>query len=136
MTTSAVERHVAALAGVPLQPTAADKSRAVKPSVDHLMDTPLPVLINELGVTLLDVGIEDAGFFGAVVQRKTGELLLTLPAGRSELEHDTMARYLLAQVLGVDVPPMPAPIVTTEMAGGDPDPDMDEALRRVRGEAV
>ncbi|WP_157855025.1 hypothetical protein [Streptomyces exfoliatus] len=87
------------------------------PSVDHLMDAPLPVLINELGVTLLDTDIDDASFFGAVVQRKTGELLLTLPAGRSELEHDTMARYLLAQALGLDVAPMPAPIVTTEIPG-------------------
>lgn len=103
-----------------------------KPSVDRLMDAPLPVLINELGVTLIDTDIDNAGFFGAVVKATTGELLLTLPAGRSELEHDTMARYLLAQVLGVDVPPMPAPIITTEMTGGDSDPDMDEALRRVR----
>ncbi|MFF9285233.1 hypothetical protein [Streptomyces griseosporeus] len=133
MTTSAIAQHVAALSGIPTQPTAADKSRAVaKPSVDHLMDTPLPVLLNELGVTLFDSDIADREFFGAVVERKTGELILSMPRGRSELEHDTVARYLLAQVLGVDVPPMPAPIVTTELTNGDSDPDMDEALRRVR----
>lgn len=109
---------------------------SVKPSVDHLMDTPLPVLINELGVTLIDSSITDREFFGAVVQRKTGELLLTMPRDRSELEHDTVARYLLAQALGVKVPEMPEPIVTTRMGNGDSDPDMDEALRRVRGEAV
>ena len=102
------------------------------PSVDHLMDTPLPVLINELGVTVFDSSITDAEFFGAVVERKTGELILTMPSGRSELEHDTVARYLLAQALGVPVPEMPAPIVTTRMDNGDSDPDMDEALRRVR----
>ena len=89
-----------------------------KPSVDHLMDTPLPVLINELGVTLIDSGITDATFFGAVVQRKTGELLLTMPRNRSEFQHDTVARYLLAQALGVDVPEMPAPFVTSRMDGG------------------
>ncbi|MEU9068303.1 hypothetical protein AB0D60_15605 [Streptomyces sp. NPDC048306] len=87
------------------------------PSASHLMDAPLPVLINELGVTLIDAGIDDAGFFGAVVQVKTGELLLSLPAGRTEFEHDTMARYLLAQVLGVDVAPLPAPLTTTEIPG-------------------
>ncbi|WP_405671521.1 hypothetical protein OG848_08335 [Streptomyces canus] len=101
------------------------------PSVDHLMDTPLPVLINELGVTLIDSSITDVTFFGAVVQRKTGELLLTMPRDRSELEHDTVARYLLAQAFGVDVPPMPAPLVTSHANDGG-DPDMDEALRRVR----
>jgi hypothetical protein len=106
-----------------------------KPSVDHLMDAPLPVLINELGVTLIDSNITDAEFFGAVVQRKTGELVLSMPRDRSELEHDTVARYLLAQVLGVKVPEMPAPIVTSRMDDGDSDPDMDEALRRVRGES-
>lgn len=133
MAKSAISQHIAALSGIPAQPTAADKSRAtVKPSVDHLMDTPLPVLINELGVTLFDSSITDAEFFGAVVERKTGELILSMPSGRSELEHDTVARYLLAQALGVPVPDMPAPIVTSRMDNGDSDPDMDEALRRVR----
>lgn len=110
------------------------KSAMPIPSVDHLMDTPLPVLMNELGVTLLDSPITDADFFGAVVERKTGELLLTMPAGRSELEHDTVARYLLAQALGVDVPPMPAPLTTTRFdANDDGDSSQaDEALRRVR----
>ncbi|MBD9729194.1 hypothetical protein PV755_39675 [Streptomyces caniscabiei] len=91
------------------------------PSVEHLMDAPLPVLINELGVTLIDSEITDREFFGAVVQRKTGELLLTMPRNRSELEHDTVARYLLAQALGVKVPDMPAPIATTRIDNGTTD---------------
>lgn len=109
------------------------KSAMPKPSVDHLMDTPLPVLINELGVTLIDTSIDDAGFFGAVVQAKTGELILSMPSGRSELEHDTVARYLLAQALGVPVPDMPAPIVTTRVDEDGDSGQADEALRRVRG---
>ncbi|GAT81093.1 hypothetical protein DF19_39710 [Streptomyces sp. F-3] len=83
------------------------------PSVETLMDTPLPVLINELGVTLIDSSITDADFFGAVVERKTGELLLTLPAGRSDFERDTVARFLLAQALGVPVAPLPEPLMTS-----------------------
>ncbi|MFF7854129.1 hypothetical protein [Streptomyces sp. NPDC007904] len=113
------------------------KSAMPKPSVDHLMDTPLPVLINELGVTVFDSDITDREFFGAVVERKTGELILSMPRGRSQLEHDTVARYLLAHAFGVDVAPMPAPLVTSR--GDDEDGDSsqaDEALRRVRGEAV
>ena len=108
-------------------------SLIVKPSVDHLMDTPLPVLINELGVTLFDSSITDAEFFGAVVERKTGELILSMPAGRSELEHDTVARYLLAHAFGVDVPPMPAPLTTVRVDDEEGDSSQaDEALRRVR----
>lgn len=89
---------------------------ATKLSADYLMDTLLPVLIKDLGVTLTDSPITDRAIFGAVtVQRKTGELRLTMPTGRSELEHDTVARYLLAQALGVLVPDMPAPFVTTRI---------------------
>ena len=91
------------------------QSAIAKPSVAHMMDTPLPVLINELGVTLIDSDITDREFFGAVVQRKTGELLLTMPRDRSELEHDTVARYLLAQALGVKVADMPAPLTTSRV---------------------
>ncbi|MFZ4152833.1 hypothetical protein [Streptomyces pseudogriseolus] len=86
-------------------------------TVDHLMDTPLPVLINELGVTLIDSEIADREFFGAVVQSKTGELLLSMPRNRSDFEHDTVARYLLAQAFGVDVAPMPAPLRTVREEG-------------------
>ncbi|WP_112468624.1 hypothetical protein [Streptomyces triticisoli] len=47
-------------------------------------------------------------------RRKNGDRLSTVPAGRGELEHDTMARYLLAQVFDVDMP-LSAPFVTTEI---------------------
>ncbi|MFD5798634.1 hypothetical protein ACFWIO_34910 [Streptomyces diastatochromogenes] len=86
-----------------------------KPSPDHLLDAPLGDLLAETGVEVVDSPVTDAGFFGAVVQRKSGELLLSMPAGRSELEHDTVARYLLAQVFDVDLPKLPAPFETTEL---------------------
>lgn len=84
-------------------------------SPDHLLDAPLEALLAEVGVEVIDSPVTDAGFFGAVVQRKSGELLLAMPPGRSELEHDTMARYLLAQVFDVDLPQLPDPFVTTEL---------------------
>jgi hypothetical protein len=84
-------------------------------SPTRLLDTPLPQLLDEASVILVDSSITDRGFFGAVVQRKSGEIILSMPAGRSELEHDTVARYLLAQVFDVDLPQLPAPFVTTEI---------------------
>lgn len=90
-------------------------SLALALSPDHLLDAPLDDLLAETGVEIVDSTITDRGFFGAVVQRKSGHLLLTMPAGRSELEHDTVARYLLAQVFEVDLPKLPAPFVTTEL---------------------
>ncbi|RRQ81531.1 hypothetical protein [Streptomyces griseofuscus] len=84
-------------------------------SPDRLLDAPLDDLLAETGVEIVDSPITDAGFFGAAVQRKSGQLRLEMPAGRSDLEHDTVARYLLAQVFDIDLPKLPAPFVTTEI---------------------
>ena len=86
-----------------------------KPSADHLLDAPLDDLLAETGVEMVNSAITDAAFFGAVIQRTDGEFVLTMPTGRSELEHDTVARYLLAQVFDVDLPQLPTPFVTTEI---------------------
>jgi hypothetical protein len=89
---------------------AATPAASVTP--DRLFDAPLPDLLIETGVELFESSITDRGFFGAVVQRKSGEIVLSMPAGRSELEHDTVARYLLAQVFDVDLPKLSAPFAT------------------------
>lgn len=83
-------------------------------SPDHLLDAPLPQLLAETGVEVIASAIPDRHFFGAVIERNGG-LLLAMPTGRSEMEPDTMARYLLAQVFDVDLPQLPAPFVTTEV---------------------
>lgn len=84
-------------------------------TVDWLMAAPLDVLLADLGVELFDSKITDRTFFGAVVQRTSGQLVLSMPVGRSELEHDTVARYLLAQVFDVHLPQLPEPFDTTEI---------------------
>ena len=85
----------------------------VTPDAARLLDAPLDDLLAETGVDLVDSSITDREFFGAVVQRKSGEVYLTMPTGRSELEHDTVARYLLAQVFDVGLPKLPEPVVTS-----------------------
>ncbi|MFD8771400.1 hypothetical protein [Streptomyces sp. NPDC059916] len=84
-------------------------------TVTHLLDVPLPDLLAQTGVKVIDSSIGDYRFHGAVVQRKTGELLLAMPAGRSEREHDAAARYLLAQVFDVDLPKLSAPFLVSEV---------------------
>jgi hypothetical protein len=88
---------------------------SVAPSLSpaQVLDSPLGDLLATAGVELIDSSITDREFFGAVVQRRNGELLLTMPTGRSELEHDTVARYLLAQAFDVDLPALPSPFITT-----------------------
>ena len=82
-------------------------------TVDYLMDAPLDDLLAKLDVELHASKITDRTFFGAVVQENGGRLVLSMPPGRSEFEHDTVARYLLAQVFDVDLPELPEPFVTT-----------------------
>jgi hypothetical protein len=82
----------------------------ISPTTDHLLDAPLPQLLNELDALLVDSSITDVGFFGAVVQRRDGQLILAMPVGRSAFERDTTARMLLGEVLGVGAAPVPAPL--------------------------
>jgi hypothetical protein len=80
-----------------------------------VLDAPLDVLLTEAHVEIIDSSITDAEFFGAVVQRKSGETYLAMPTGRSETEHDTIARYLIARAFDVDLPQLPEPFATTEI---------------------
>jgi hypothetical protein len=90
-------------------------SVALSLSPTQVLDASLDDLLATAGVEIVDSSIADRGFFGAVVQRKSGETYLAMPTGRSELEHDTVARYLIAQAFGVDLPQLPPPFQTTEI---------------------
>lgn len=59
---------------------------------------------------MVDSSITDVGFFGALVERRDGTRILAMPVGRSPFERDTAARMLLAEGLGLDAPPVPAPL--------------------------
>ena len=84
-------------------------------STDHLLDAPLPQLLAELDVELVDSSITDAGFFGALVERGDGSRLLSMPPGRSDFERDTAARMLLAERFDIDAPPVPAPLAVSRI---------------------
>lgn len=80
-------------------------------SPERLLDAPLSELLDELDVSLVDSSITDAGFFGAVVQRRDGQLVLAMPSGRTDFERDTTARMLLGEALGVEMAPPPSPLI-------------------------
>ncbi|MGW1949096.1 hypothetical protein ACWCRC_32835 [Streptomyces sp. NPDC001940] len=92
----------------------------IAPSPDRLLDAPLAELLTETGVEVIDSPIRHRGFYGAVVQLQTGELLLSMPPGRDESEHDIAARYLLAQVFDVDLPELQVPFTTSEIRSAAP----------------
>jgi hypothetical protein len=78
-----------------------------------LLGTPLPRLLADLGVTLVDSGITDPGFFGAFVEPREGGRFLSMPPGRPEFERDTVARMLLAEAFDLAAPPLPWPLEVT-----------------------
>lgn len=84
------------------------------PTVD-LFDTPLPRLLAECRVELVESSITDRTFFGAYVERRDGSRILSMPSGRSAFERDTTARMLLAQGLGLDAPPLPSTFEVTRV---------------------
>lgn len=94
-----------------------------KPSVDHLMDTPLQQLVEELHVELKESCITDPGFTGYLWSDNRG-IVVALPPGRSELEHDCMARFLIGRAFHVDMPDLPAPFEITDVT------DASEQLRQ------
>ena len=77
---------------------------------DPLLDTPLPRLLAEYGVELIVSSITDAGFFGYFLERRDGHRILAMPTGRSAFEHDTVARMLLADGIGLGGPPASEPL--------------------------
>lgn len=77
-----------------------------KPSVDHLLDTPLPQLLAEFDVDVSTLEA-DPGFTGGAYVRSDGSLLFVRPAGRPEAEWEIVARAMLGQALRVPMPDLP-----------------------------
>lgn len=89
-------------------------SVAQAPCVD-VLETPLPQLLAVFGVELVDSTITDRTYFGAFVEHRDGSRVLSMPPGRSVFERDTVARMLLAEGLGLEAPPVPAPLMVSRV---------------------
>lgn len=81
----------------------------------HLLSAPLPRLLAELNVDLVESLITNAGFLGAFVEHPDGARVLSMPPGRSAFERDTAARMLLAEGLGLEAPPVPAAVTVAHV---------------------
>ncbi|WP_420032278.1 hypothetical protein ACN2WE_05290 [Streptomyces sp. cg28] len=75
---------------------------------DALLYAPLPRLLAALDIEVVDSSITDREFLGALVQRRDGQLILAMPAARCTFEHDSAARMLLAEGLGIPASALPA----------------------------
>ena len=94
-------------AQLPAVPTQRGPRRPI--TLARLMAEPLEGLVADADVRFIESSITDRDFYGAAVVRPNGQHVLLMPPNRTELEHDTIARYLLGQVLGLDVSDLPKP---------------------------
>lgn len=85
------------------------------PSPDYLLSAPLPQLLEEFDVLLVDSRITDTGFVGGAIRREGGGLLFSMRPGQTEWERDAIARVMLGRELDVPLPPLPAPYELSEV---------------------
>lgn len=86
-----------------------------KPTVDRLMDAPLPELLAELDVSLSVIPIEDPSFCGYILARGERVDTVVVSSSWSDLVQDSMARAMLGVALRVPLPPLPEPFTVTEL---------------------
>lgn len=91
------------------------RKRAASVTTADLLDTPLPQLLAELDVELVESGITERGFTGYAHQ-EDGRLLLAMRPGQPAVERDCVARALLGNALGVPMPDLPAPYRLSDLA--------------------
>ncbi|MET9362179.1 hypothetical protein ABZX93_14815 [Streptomyces sp. NPDC006632] len=106
-------------APLPLLPAMPAQRRPLKMTEERLFELSLPQLLAELGVEYVTSSITDPKFYGTVIVPKSGPMVLAMPAGRDEFEHDCVVRSLLATALGLDVEPLPPAAFQTATFGPD-----------------
>ncbi|MFJ3083877.1 hypothetical protein ACIPJG_29510 [Streptomyces halstedii] len=84
-------------------------------TVEELFNTPLDQLLTQVNAEIDDASITDPNFHGAVVVRTGHPILLLMPTGRNAFVHDTCARKLLGDALGLGLAPLPEPLETLVM---------------------
>ena len=96
--------------------TVAAQSRFGPPalSTGRLLHAPLPRLLAELGVEVVELEAEP-GFTGGAYVRADGRVLFVRPAGRPAAEWELTARAMLGAALRVPLPELPAPFQLTEL---------------------
>lgn len=83
-------------------------------TTDYLLHTPLPRLLAELDVELMESSITDPKFTGTAI-RDGALTVLALPPDRAESERDMIVRHLLGTVFRVPMPDLPGEYRITEL---------------------
>ncbi|MFE0104497.1 hypothetical protein [Streptomyces sp. NPDC059009] len=65
----------------------------------HFCETPLPQLISELNVKVVELDLQGTGFCGFAAVRQDGQLILAMPTRQPAHIQNSLARQLLQSVL-------------------------------------
>ncbi|MGW6243831.1 hypothetical protein [Streptomyces roseolus] len=89
-------------------------------TIEHLLEAPLQQLLTEQNaqIVVLDLPIETM-FFGQLIRRKDGHVILAMPAGRDSVERDVTIRMLFAEFLGLSSDHFPSSMIATAIKDGE-----------------
>ncbi|MFI6105805.1 hypothetical protein [Streptomyces sp. NPDC051310] len=84
------------------------------PTVEHVIAAPLPQLLVEQNATLVDItSVTQSWFYGQLIEKRSGALILAMPAGQDPVERDAVARLLIAHFHGLAEDAFPASMTAT-----------------------
>ncbi|WP_372344687.1 hypothetical protein [Streptomyces sp. KL116D] len=87
---------------------AVDCAGRQRPTSSMLLDTPLPQLLADLDVELVETRISEPTLTGYLAIRRDGHRVLAMPLGRPSWERDIAARVILAEAFDLPRPALPA----------------------------
>lgn len=100
----------------PTTTTASSTPSDQRHTIDHIIDTPLPQLLTEHNARIVEItSIDDLRFFGQLVHKRDGQVILAMPAGRDDTERDCAARILLAHMNGLPLDGFPDVFAVTDV---------------------
>lgn len=93
-------------------------------TIEQVVGAPLDQLLSNQNAQIVDItSIDDDRFFGQAAVKRSGQLILAMPAGRGPAEREVAIRMLIAHVHNLEFDQWPSFMRTSEVTG-----DWTEAL--------
>ncbi|MEU0716804.1 hypothetical protein ABZ498_06435 [Streptomyces lavendulocolor] len=92
------------------------------PTVEHVIAAPLPQLLAEQNARLVDItSVQEPWFYGQLIKKRSGALILAMPVGQDPTERDAAARLLIAHFHGLAEDLFPAHMTATTVVNNGED---------------
>lgn len=84
-------------------------------TIEQVVSAPLDQLIAHQNAQIVDITLDDDRFFGQVFEKRSGTLLLAMPADRDPVERDVAVRMLIAHIHGLTSDLWPAHMQSSDV---------------------